>query len=126
MLKVENIDLEFPQIGKEPRMGYAEEYVEKVMISGLIKRIYRGKRFYATFSYAFLTQNQIDTIKQLLQAQTQRGYLNVEISSPFGNYKGQALLELNQDQARFKYDTNIKEYVWTNWQITVKATKYDS
>lgn len=125
MLQVEGIDIEYPQIGKEPKMGYSDEYVEKVMVSGLVKRIYRGKRFYATFSYPFLQPEQIDTIKQLLAGQRQRGYLNVTISSPYGNYDGQAILELNNDQTRFKRDPETGDFVWTNWSITVKGTRYD-
>lgn len=129
MLKVEGINLEapdFPQIGKEPSMGYADEYIEKTMISGLVKRIYRGKRFYATFTYAFLRPEQITIIKDLLGAQRHQGFLNVEISNPYGNYKGQAILELNSDQIRFKIDPKTGEGIWTNWQIHIKATAYDN
>lgn len=124
MLQVEGIDLEFPQISKEPTMGYADEYVEKTMISGLVKRIYRGKRFYAEFSYPFLQQEQIDIIKQLLESQRQKGYLSIDISSPYGNYEGQAILELNSNQTRFKKDPETGDFVWTNWSISVKGTRY--
>lgn len=126
MLTINNIDMELPQMGKEPQMGYAEEYVEKTMLSGKIRRIYRGKRFYATFSYAYLTSEQRTIIQQLLAAQEQSGYVTVQISSPYGTFSGQAIMELNQQQTRFAYSDVLKDYVWVNWQITVKSVEYTS
>ena len=124
MLTINNIDMELPQMGKEPQMGYAEEYVEKTMLSGKIRRIYRGKRFYATFSYAYLTSEQRTIIQQLLAAQEQSGYVTVQISSPYGTFSGQAIMELNQQQTRFAYSEVLGDYVWVNWQITVKGVEY--
>ena len=126
MLTINNIDMELPQMGKEPQMGYAEEYVEKTMLSGKIRRIYRGKRFYATFSYAYLTSEQRTIIQQVLAAQEQSGYVTVQISSPYGTFSGQAIMELNQQQTRFAYSDVLKDYVWVNWQITVKGVEYAS
>lgn len=126
MLKVENIDLEYPQIGREPKMGYADEYIEKTMMSGLIKRIYSGKRFYATFSYAYLLNDQRATINALLSTQRTQGYLNVVIDTPFGQYAGPAILELSNEQTRFTYSEVLKDYVWTNWSLTLKGARYDS
>ena len=126
MLTINNIDMELPQMGKEPQMGYAEEYVEKTMLSGKIRRIYRGKRFYATFSYAYLTSEQRTIIQQLLAAQEQSGYVTVQISSPYGTFSGQAIMEVNQQQTRFAYSDVLKDYVWVNWQITVKGVEYAS
>ena len=113
-------------MGREPTMGYADEYVEKTMISGKIRRIYKGRRFYANFSYALLTAEQRATVNSLLAAQRQNGYLTVQISSPFGTYNGQAIIELGQEQTRFKYDETLGEYVWINWQLTLKAVDYDN
>lgn len=124
MLTINNIDMELPQMGKEPQMGYAEEYVEKTMLSGKIRRIYRGKRFYATFSYAYLTSEQRTIIQQLLAAQEQSGYVTVQISSPYGTFSGQAIMELNQQQTRFAYSEVLNDYVWVDWQITVKGVEY--
>ena len=126
MLTINNIDMELPQMGKEPQMGYAEEYVEKTMLSGKIRRIYRGKRFYATFSYAYLTSEQRTIIQQLLAAQEQSGYVTVQISSPYGMFSGQAIMEVNQQQTRFAYSDVLKDYVWVDWQITVKGVEYAS
>lgn len=125
MLTINGIDMELPQIGREPTMGYADEYVEKTMISGKIRRIYKGRRFYANFSYGFLTAAQRATMNSLLAAQRQNGYLTVQISSPFGTYNGQAIIELGQEQTRFKYDEEAQDYVWTNWTLTLKGVDYD-
>ena len=125
MLTINGIDMELPQIGREPTMGYADEYVEKTMISGKIRRIYKGRRFYANFSYGFLTEEQRATMNSLLAAQRQNGYLTVQISSPYGTYNGQAIIELGQEQTRFKYDEEAQDYVWTNWTLTLKGVDYD-
>lgn len=125
MLKINGIDMELPQMGRDPTMGYADEYIEKTMISGKIRRIYKGRRFYANFSYAFLTAEQRATVNSLLAAQRQNGYLTVQISSPFGTYNGQAIIELGQEQTRFKYDEDADDYVWTNWTLTLKGVDYD-
>lgn len=125
MLTINGIDMELPQMGREPTMGYADEYIEKNMISGKIRRIYKGRRFYANFSYAFLTAEQRATVNSLLAAQRQTGYLTVQISSPFGSYNGQAIIELGQEQTRFKYDETAQDYVWINWTLTLKGVDYD-
>lgn len=125
MLKINNIDMELPQIGKEPKMGYSDEYVEKTMISGKIRRIYKGKRFNARFSYAFLTESQRATLNSLLAAQRQNGYLTVQIDSPFGSYSGQAIIDLGNQQTRFSYNADTGEYVWTNWTLSLKGVDYD-
>lgn len=124
MLKINGIDMELPQIGREPTMGYADEYVEKTMISGKIRRIYKGRRFSATFSYAYLTSSQRNTLDTLLAAQRQNGYLTAQIDSPFGTYNGQVIMTLDKEQTRFKYDETLGEYVWVNWQLILKGVPY--
>lgn len=126
MLKIENIDFELPQIGKEPKIGYVDEYIEKTMLSGKIRRIYKGKRFYATFSYAFLTEEQIANLNSILSAQRQNGYVTVHINSPYGNYAGSAILEVGSDQTRFSIDKKTGECMWINWQMSVKGVDYAS
>ena len=125
MLKINGIDMELPQIGKEPTMGYEDEYIEKTMISGRIRRIYKGRRFYANFSYGFLTAEQRATVNSLLSAQRQNGYLDVQISTPFGSYNGQAVIELNSNQTRFAYDETAQDYVWIDWALELKGVTYD-
>lgn len=124
MLKINNVDMEFPQMGREPTMGYTDEYVEKTMISGKIRRIYKGRRFSATFSYAYLTSSQRNTLDTLLAAQRQNGYLTAQIDSPFGSYNGQVIMTLGKEQTRFKYDETLGEYVWVNWQLTLRGVPY--
>lgn len=126
MFIIESIDFEFPQIGKEPKIGFSDEYIEKTMLSGFIKRIYKGKRFYATFTYPYLLSDERATLKSVLDTQRQKGYVNVILDTPFGQYDGQAFIELNNEQSRFCYSDVLKEYVWTNWSITLKGAKYDS
>lgn len=125
MLKIENTNLEFPQIGKTPTMGFSDEFVEKTMMSGLIRRIYKGKRFYATFSYPYLLDSERATINSLLQTQRAQGFLNVEIDTPFGTYSGEAMLELNNSQSRFAYSAVLGDYVWTNWELSIKGARYE-
>lgn len=124
MLKINNVDMEFPQMGREPTMGYTDEYVEKTMISGKIRRIYKGRRFSATFSYAYLTSSQRNTLDTLLAAQRQNGYLTAQIDSPFGTYNGQVIMTLDKAQTRFKYDETLGEYVWVNWRLTLRGVPY--
>lgn len=124
MLKINNVDMEFPQMGREPTMGYTDEYVEKTMISGKIRRIYKGRRFSATFSYAYLTSSQRNTLDTLLAAQRQNGYLTAQIDSPFGTYNGQVIMTLDKEQTRFKYDETLGDYVWVNWQLTLRGVPY--
>lgn len=124
MLKINNVDMEFPQMGREPTMGYTDEYVEKTMISGKIRRIYKGRRFSATFSYAYLTSSQRNTLDTLLAAQRQNGYLTAQIDSPFGTYNGQVIMTLDKAQTRFKYDETLGDYVWVNWQLTLRGVPY--
>lgn len=124
MLKINGVNFELPQIGREPKMGYSYEYIEKTMISGKIRRIYKGKRFYSTFSYAFLTEEQISQLDELLATQKQTGYLNVDISTPFGDYSGSMILELSNEQTRYKYSPETGGYIWTNWSLSLKAVDY--
>lgn len=124
MILLENIDFELPQIGKTPKIGYSDEYIEKTMISGKIKRIYKGRRFYATFSYAFLTDEQVSNLNSILASQRQNGYINIQIDTPYGDYNGAGILEVGSDQTRFKIDPKTGESTWVDWQMTVKGVDY--
>ena len=119
------MDMELPQRVVGPTSGNADDDVENTIISVKIRRYYKGRRFYANFSYAFLPAEQRATFNSLLAAQRQNGYLTVQISSPFGSYNGQAIIELGQGQTRFAYSDVLGEYVWTNWDLTPKGVDYD-
>ena len=124
MLKINNVDMELPQMGKSPTMGYTDEYVEKTMISGKIRRIYKGRRFSATFSYAYMTEEERNVLDTLFAEQRQNGYLTAQIDSPYGTYNGQVILEIKKEQTRFAYSEVLQSYVWTNWQLTLKGVPY--
>lgn len=123
MIKIEGYNMELPQIGKTPAMGYVEEFTEKKMLSGLVRRLYKGKRFNATISYAYLLQDERTRIEELLELQRSRGYLVAEISTPVGNYNGEVTIDLNSNQTRWSYSEILKDYVWTNWQLSIKGRR---
>ena len=123
MIRIEGYDMELLQIGKTPTMGYVEEFSEKTMLSGLIRRLYRGKRFVSTLSYAYLLQDERARIEELLALQRSRGYLVAEISTPNGDYSGEITIDLNSDQTRWSYSEVLKDYVWINWQLTIKGRR---
>lgn len=121
MITLNGANIEFSQIGKEPQMGYGDEFYEYTMMSGNIRRVYKGKRFYATFSYAYLLDTERATINELLQTQQNNGYLTAVINSPFGSFSGNVIMELNNNQARFCYSNVLNDYVWINWEIRLKG-----
>lgn len=126
MIKINNINLEYSQIGKEPTMGYSDEFIEYTMMSGKVKRIYKGKRFYTSITYPYLLDTQRETINSLLQLQRLQGFLPAKIDTPFGVFEGNVILELNNNQSRFTYSQVLGDYVWTNWELSIKAVDYDS
>lgn len=126
MIEINNINLEYTQLSKEPKMGYNDEYIEYTMMSGKIKRLYKGKRFYTSISYPYLLDNQRDVINSLLQLQRTQGYLSAKIDTPFGLFEGNVIIELNNSQARFMYSSVLDDYVWTNWELNIKAVDYDN
>lgn len=121
MLTINGENWELPQIGKEPTMGYSDEYIEKTMISGKIRRIYKGRRFYAQFYYGYLTAEQRLNLENLLATQREQGYLAVNISNQYGSFSGEAIIDLNENQRSF----DPKNDTWLDWQISLKAVDYD-
>lgn len=122
MLIIQGIDFNLPQINKEPKMGYEQEYIEKKMVSGKIRRIHKGKRFVATFSFAFLTGDQKASLQGVMEHQRIHGYVTAQIQTPFGSFNGNVNVELGSEQTRFKYDKTAQDYVWTDWQIVLRGT----
>lgn len=121
MIILENYDVEFPQIGKEPKIGYTPVYNEYIMLSGKVRRIQKGKRFVASFSYAFLTATQRALIQDLLDIQKNLGYVKAIVNTPYGSFNGNVIMSLNDDQARFSYSEVLQDYVWTNWKLTLRG-----
>ena len=126
MFTINGQNWELPQSGKEPTMGYSDEYIEKTMISGKIRRIYRGRRFYANFYFPFLSDAQKTSFEALLATQRQSGSLTVVIDSPYGTWRGEAILDGNNNQRRFTADSTTGEHRWLDWNISITAVDYDN
>lgn len=126
MFTINGQDWELPQSGHEPTMGYSDEYIEKTMISGKIRRIYCGRRFYAHFSYPFLSDSQMTSLEALYATQRRDGSLTVEIDSPYGSWRGAAILDGNNNQRRFTSDPTTGERKWLDWNISITAVDYDT
>lgn len=121
MFEVEGIDLEYPQIGKEPKIGYEDVAKEYTMISGKIRKIFQGRRFKANFTYAFLTSEQRGQLLDLINSQKTKGFLTVKIKTAFGEFNGDAFLTIDGTQTRFSYSKILNDYVWTNWSVSILA-----
>lgn len=112
MIIINNEDWELPQIGKEPEIGYEYEYITKTVISGKVHRVYRGRRFFANISYAFLDETRAADLLSLVKSD-----VNVSIRTPFDTFSGAAQIEITKMPTRFEkagvYDT------WTEWKISI-------
>ena len=126
MFTINGNDWELPQSGHEPTMGYSDEYIEKTMISGKIRRIYKGRRFYANFYYPFLSDAQMTAFENLFTVQRRDGYLVVAIDSPYGTWRGNVLIDGNNNQRRFTTDPTTRERRWLDWQLSITAVDYDT
>lgn len=124
MFTINNINFEFPQRSKSHTAGYKEEYLEKEMVSGKVRRLYRGKRFYADFFYPFLSTAQINNLKTILEYQRKWGYCNVEMDSAEDAFKGQAFVSVNSDQEKFETNIEENEYQWIKWSLEIESVNY--
>lgn len=116
MLKINDEDWELPQIGKSPKIGYEYEYTTKEVISGKIYRVPIGRRFTASISYAFLSDEQAS----VLLAMATGGAQHVEITTPFDTFDGNAFIEISSTPTRFK-DNNNNE-TWTDWRVNITGS----
>lgn len=120
MLKIENIDFELPTMNKKPQFGYQEEYKEYTMLSGKKRRVYKkGKRIVASFSYAYLTDEQISQLMNIMTTQKQTGYVNAIIDMPGGSFSGAVNISLDNSQTRWARING--RWVWTDYQITLQG-----
>ena len=126
MFTINGENWELPQSGKEPTMGYSDEYIEKTMISGKIRRIYKGRRFYASFYFPFLSDAQKASFEALLTTQRRAGSLSIEIDAPYGSWSGEAILDGNNNQRRFTSDPTTGDRLWLDWNISITAVDYDT
>ena len=118
-------------MGKNPTFGYEQEFVQKIMISGKVRRVYRGKRFVAHVFFGYLpdyTDWHFNTytangLYWLLDQQRRLGCLYAEITSPESTttFKGEVFLDLDESQRRFKYDADAQRYIWVGYGLTISA-----
>lgn len=121
MFKINDVNFELSQIGAIT-CGYSDEYIEKTMLSGEIKRIYYGKRFLLTVTFAFLTNTQISDLKTIFDSQKNIGYVNLEFDNQYGKYEGEAFLDISNKQTRFKINEDGTS-TWIDWQFSLKGKK---
>lgn len=130
MLTLNGIDFELPTLCREPSCGYTYEYNEYTMISGRVRRVYKGRRFTITFSYGALTSSQLAYLKNALNNMQANGYVYMEADTPLGTFAGNVILTMNGEQTRFRmdYDKTTKTYtpVWINWSFTAKSMDLDT
>ena len=115
MIALNGVDFEINTMAANPKFGYVDEFREYPMLSGKIRRDIKGKRFSAEIAYGYLTDLQIASVYDLLDAQKTAGYLTAEITMPGGTFEGNVFLSVNNSQSRYY----IKDGVgcWTNWRI---------
>lgn len=126
MLKLNNVDFELPTLCREPSCGYTLEYNEYKMISGRVRRVTKGRRFSATFSFAALTDEQLSSLKAALNAMQADGHIYMEMETGVDTFKGEVLLTMNSEQTRFRYDSEKKQGVWVNWSFTAQSMDLDA
>ena len=122
MIKVDGIDFEISTLAPNGKFGYIMEYVEKKMISGKIRRIYKGRRVNIELNYGYLTPTQISNLNHIMKNQIQNGYVTIEVDIPTGSFTGQANIAVNNLQSRYAFING--EWVWTNYEISLVSTEF--
>lgn len=122
MIKLGGIDFELKTLAPNPKFGYTFEYVEKKMISGRVRRIYRGRRVQVELNYGYLTNEQISNLDGLMKSQNQNGFISIELDMPNGSFIGDANISVNNLQSRYAYING--KWVWTNYEIILTGTSY--
>ena len=120
MINLGGIDWELKTLARNPEFNYQEEFVERKMISGKVRRIYKGKRMTFTATYGYLTDTQISNMYSLLDSQRNNGYVSATITTPSGTFEGNASIEIDDSQKRFTHSDSLG-WIWTNWVIIITA-----
>lgn len=120
MINLGGIDWELKTLARNPEFNYQEEFVERKMISGKVRRIYKGKRMTFTATYGYLTDTQISNLYSLLDSQRNNGYVSATITTPSGTFEGNASIEIDDSQKRFTHSDSLG-WIWTNWVIIITA-----
>lgn len=110
MIKLNGYNLEAFIQSPNPEFGYVDEYVEKKMISGKIRRIYKGKRLNVNISFPYLTSDQIQLLYGFKKC-------TAIIDTPYGQYNGDVFCEINSLQKRYAYINNA--WVWIGYSINL-------
>lgn len=117
MINLGGIDFELNTLAPNPTFNYVDEYIERKMLSGKIRRIYKGKRFNAELTYGYLTEQQISNLYGLLNSQQNNGFINATITMPNDTFNGNINISIDEGQKRYAYINN--QWIWTNWKIII-------
>ena len=130
-----DFNLEYPQINRNSiSVTLAPVYVEKTTINGTIKRLLKGYRLSATWSYPYLLKQQWDDFAIISQVQAQQGEVVFKMDLPYvisivddkiqydsttGRYifNGMAFLDMSA-VGRFGYSSALNQQIWTDVEIT--------
>jgi hypothetical protein len=117
MINLGGIDFELNTLAPNPEFNYQQVYVERTMISGKIRRIYKGKRMTMALVYGYLTEKQISDLYGLLASQQTNGFISAAITTPRGDFSGNVMIDIDESQKRFKIVDG--KGVWSNWVINL-------
>lgn len=120
MINLGGINWELKTLAPDPEFNYQEEFVERKMISGKVRRIYKGKRMTFTATYGYLTDTQISNLYSLLDSQRSNGYVSATITTPSGTFEGNVSIEIDDSQKRYTHSDSLG-WIWTNWVIILTA-----
>lgn len=120
MINLGGINWELKTLAPDPEFNYEEEFVERKMISGKVRRIYKGKRMTFTAKYGYLTDTQISNLYSLLDSQRSNGYVSATITTPSGTFEGNVSIEIDDSQKRYTHSDSLG-WIWTNWVIILTA-----
>ena len=117
MINLGGIDFELNTLAPNPTFNYIDEYIERKMLSGKIRRIYKGKRFNCELVFGYLNEQQISNLYGLLNSQQKNGFISATITMPNGSFSGNVNLTIDEGQKRYAYINN--KWIWTNWKIII-------
>jgi hypothetical protein len=119
VINLGGIDFELPTLAPNPSFNWVQEYVERQMLSGKMRRVYKGRRFSATLTYGYLTDQQVSDLYGLLSSQQQNGYVAASMTTPDGTFAGNVTIDVDESQKRFTLKDG--KGVWSNWILTIKG-----
>lgn len=130
-----DFNLEYPQINRNSvSVTLAPVYVEKTTINGTIKRLLKGYRLSATWSYPYLLKQQWADFAIISQVQAQQGGVDFKIDVPYGIsidddkiqyddstrgyvFNGTAFVDMSA-VGRFGYSSALNQQIWSDVEIT--------